>query len=84
MMRKYFARHDKFACVTLREQPEELALAQPRSVHTVEFDYFSPVGFVSQSYIPSRKGRSQVYGNSQLMPTHMFNVSGFLYSPACA
>jgi hypothetical protein len=64
MIRKNLARHDKLASITLHEQPEEFDLAQPGLVQTVKFDYFSPVSFVSQSYIPSRKGHSQVYGNS--------------------
>jgi hypothetical protein len=64
MKRKNLARHDKLASITLREQPEEFPLAQPGSVQTLEFDYPSPVGFVSESYIPSRKGHSQVYGSS--------------------
>jgi hypothetical protein len=63
MIRKNLAGHDKLASFTHREQPEEFALAQPGSVKTVEFNYSSPVGFVSHRYIPSRKGRSQVYGN---------------------
>jgi hypothetical protein len=60
MIGKHLARHNKLASITFHEQPEEFDLAQTGLVQTVEFDYFLPVSFVLQSYIPSRKGYSQV------------------------
>lgn len=64
MTRKCLACRDKLANVAFHEQSEEFELAQPRSVHTVKFDYSSPISFVSQIHILRRKGLiSQVYGH---------------------
>ena len=64
MTRKYLACHDKLANIAFCEQPEEFELAQPRLVQTVKFDNFSPISFVSQIHILSRKGHiGQVYGH---------------------
>jgi hypothetical protein len=86
MTRKHLACHDKLANIAFGEQSEEFDFAQPRSVQTVKFDYFSPISFVSQIHILSRKGHiGKVYrGHGELMPGRMFNASAYLYSPAGA
>ena len=68
MTRKNLVCHYKFANIAFCKQSEEFKFTQPRSVEAVKFDYSSPIGFISQVHILSRKGNiGQVYGQPWLI-----------------
>ena len=56
MKRKDLSCDNKLANFAFRKQSKEVKLAQPRSVHTVKLDYFSPMGFIFKTVILDRRG----------------------------